>query len=91
MRPRIAIMIGSPIKFRHIAIDMSTRLSQKIIAAHKKRDNWLLVELYTQAADSSADCDTECFFLTYAHIFSLEKNHPSLSNLKKRLERNGRE
>jgi hypothetical protein len=41
---------------------MSTRLSQKIIDAHKKRDNWLLVELYTQAADSSADCDTECFF-----------------------------
>ena len=84
-------MIGSPIKFLHIAIDMSTRLNQKIIAAHKKRDDWLLVELYTQAADSTADCDRECFFLTCAHIFALEQNHPSQSNLRERLESNGRE
>ena len=84
-------MIGSPIKFLHIAIDMSTQLNQKIIAAHKIRDDWLLVELYTQAADSSTDCDRECFFLTFAHIFALEQNHPSQSNLRERLESNGRE
>ena len=91
MRPRIAIMIGSQIRFLHIAIDMSTRLNQKIIAAHKARDEWQLVNLYTQAADSSEDRDTECFFLTCAHIFALEHNHPSQSILIARLKVRGRE
>ena len=84
-------MIGSQTRFLHIGIDMSTQLNQKIITAHKNKYEWQLVDLYTQAADSSEDFDTQCFFLTCAHIFALEQNHPSQSILRERLKGNGRE
>jgi hypothetical protein len=56
----------------------------KMIAPHWSRS-------IAERRDLAEDVDTECFFLTYAHIFALELNHPSQANLRARLVAYGRE
>jgi len=66
-------------------------LDALILSAHARDDRTALVRLYTQAADLASDVDRECFFLTYAHIFALELDHPSRESLCARLSAFGRE
>jgi hypothetical protein len=70
---------------------MDVALDDLILTAHAEDDRAALVTLYSRAADLAEDVDTECFFLTYAHIFALELNHPSQANLRARLVAYGRE
>ena len=55
--------------------EMDAALDDLILTAHAKDDRAALITLYSRAADLAEDVDTECFFLTYAHIFALELNH----------------
>ena len=71
--------------------EMDVALDDLILTAHAKDDRAALVTLFSRAADLAEDVDTECFFLTYAHIFALELNHPSQANLRARLVAYGRE
>lgn len=65
-------------------------LNAQLIAAHNAGDKRGLVTLYIQAADTAADVNTACFFLTHAYIFALEQNHPAIDRLHARLKRHGR-
>ena len=67
-----AITIGSRVKFQPTVAKGGYHLNADILAARARQDHALLIDFYTQAADVAEDQDVECFFLTYAHIFSLE-------------------
>ena len=68
-----------------------TDLSAQLLQAHAAGDTAGLVALYTRAADTAADGDTAAFFLTHAHVFALEANHPDTDRLRQRLIAQGRE
>ena len=67
--------------------DLDTRL----LAAHAASDVPALVDLY-RAAATSAETDTaRGFYLTHAHVFALEINHPDTATLRAMLVEMGRE
>ena len=66
-------------------------LEAQLLAAHTAGDDTALIGLYTQAADYTADVDTECFFLTHAYVFALEQADPRAPTLRARLIAHGRE
>ena len=61
-------------------------LQERLLQAHVEGDKAGLVRLYAEAADSTDDTDTRCFFLTHAYIFALEINDPETSTLYTRLK-----
>lgn len=66
-------------------------LNTEILAAHAKSNYFLLIDLYTKAANSADNQDAECFFLTFAYVFALELGHPHQFKLQARLKAYGRE
>ncbi|MDP5086119.1 MAG: hypothetical protein NWQ23_11915 [Yoonia sp.] len=65
-------------------------LQDRLLAAHARDDRAGLVALYTEAADTAADLDAACFYLTHAYIFALEKGDPVTKSLYDRLKVHGR-
>lgn len=86
-----AITIGSRVKLQPTVAKGAYHLNADILAAHARQDHALLIDFYTQAADVAEDQDVECFFLTYAHIFSLELGYPCQIPLQARLRAYGPE
>ncbi|UWQ89855.1 hypothetical protein QEZ52_13785 [Aliisedimentitalea scapharcae] len=68
-----------------------SNLDARLLDAHAAKDEWALVRLYCEAADSATDEDAAWFFLTQAYVFALEQNHPDLEPLRARLVAGGRE
>ena len=66
-------------------------LNARLLAAHETGDAAALVDLYVQAADATSDVDAAAFYLTHAHVFALEINHPDTATLRQRLIDQGRE
>lgn len=66
-------------------------LNARLLAAHARGDVAALVELYVKAADATADVEEAAFYLTHAHVFALEINHPETAALRQRLIEQGRE
>ncbi|WP_375255633.1 hypothetical protein [Yoonia sp.] len=67
-----------------------TSLKDRLLAAHADDDRQALIALYTEAADSTADTDAACFYLTHAYIFALEAGDPAADGLRTRLKAHGR-
>tara|TARA_B110000090_G_scaffold68579_1_gene78458 strand:- start:4153 stop:4455 length:303 start_codon:yes stop_codon:yes gene_type:complete len=59
-------------------------LNTEILAAHAKSNYFLLIDLYTKAANLADNQDAECFFLTLAYVFALELGHPHQFKLQAR-------
>ena len=87
----IAITIGSRVRFPHLGNKNLRDLHEKILTAHKIKDQEKLVFLYTVAADLEEDTNTKCYYLTYAHIYALEMGLSATKILSKRLRDYGRE
>jgi hypothetical protein len=68
-----------------------TELDRAILAAYASKDTAGLVDLYAQAADEAKDPDRAAFYLTHAHVFALETNHPSTAAIREALIKAGRE
>lgn len=68
-----------------------TDLDTRLLAAHEAVDRRLLVELYTEAADTVNDTDACGFYLTHAYIYALEADLPEAAPLCARLVSMGRE
>lgn len=66
-------------------------LEARLLSAHETGDHWSLVDLYTEAANLSADVDAGYFYLTHAYVFAIELNHPNQHALRDRLVAGGRE
>ncbi len=66
-------------------------LDRQLLAAHDAGDLHALVTLYTAAADASPDADAAAFYLTHAHVFAMELDHPAAPDLRQRLVDQGRE
>lgn len=66
-------------------------LDALLLTAHANRDAAGLVTLYTQAADQAKDTEAAAFYLTHAHVFACEINHPDTDALRQRLIDQGRE
>ena len=66
-------------------------LHEKILTAHKIKDQEMLVFCYTVAADLEEDIDARCYYLTCAHIYALEIGLPYAKIISKRLRDYGRE
>lgn len=66
-------------------------LNARLLTAHAKGDAADLVALYTQAADAANDAEAAAFYLTHAHVFACEINHPNTDALRQRLIEQGRE
>lgn len=72
----------------------STEIATDLLRAHAANDLTALIALYTEAADhaeTSADTDRACFFLTHAWIFALEAGDIRADALRGRLVAYGRE
>ncbi len=61
-------------------------LNDQLLAAHTKGNTSALIDLYTQAADQSADEDARYFFLTQAYIFALTSNTTKAEPLAQKLK-----
>lgn len=68
-----------------------TELDAALLAAHRTDDKAALVTLYQQAAAQANAAEAEAFYLTHAHVFALEINHPDQHRLRARLIDTGRE
>lgn len=66
-------------------------LDAQLLAAHTANDSAALVTLYQQAADQANDAEAAAFYLTHAHVFALEINHPDTAQLRQRLIDQNRE
>jgi hypothetical protein len=66
-------------------------LDAALLTAHAARDTAALVDLYRQAAEAAQDTEAQAFYLTHAHVFALEMNHPDAALLRQRLIDQGRE
>lgn len=66
-------------------------LDDDLLAAHEKGDAAALVTLYQHAAVQTNDMDAAAFYLTHAHVFAMEINHPDQDILRSRLIEMGRE
>jgi len=65
-------------------------LQDRLLAAHARDDRKALVDLYTEAADTTDHLDTACFYMTHAYIFALELGDPAADALYRRLKAHGR-
>ncbi len=65
-------------------------LNAKLLAAHTRGDRAAMVTLYRAAADTD-DTDRRAFFLTQAHVFALEIDHPDAAAIRSELVALGRE
>ena len=68
-----------------------TSLDKALLAAHAAGDTVELVRLYSQAARDANDDAARDFFLTHAHVYALETDHPDTQSLRQELVRRGRE
>jgi hypothetical protein len=68
-----------------------TPLDKAILAAYAASDNSALVDLYAKAATETNDENHAAFYLTNAHVFALETDHPSTDTLRAALIAAGRE
>lgn len=68
-----------------------TPLGKAILAAYAASDNSALVDLYAKAAAETNDENRAAFYLTHAHVFALETDHPSTDTLRAALIAAGRE
>ncbi|MEP1198114.1 hypothetical protein [Tateyamaria sp.] len=66
-------------------------LDAQLLAAHEAYDVPALVALYRQAANTADNDDARGFYLTHAHVFALEINHPDTARLRDALIEMGRE
>ncbi len=66
-------------------------LDARLLDAHARADAGDLVRLYRQAADQANDTEAAAFYLTHAHVFACEINHPDTAALRQRLIDQGRE
>lgn len=66
-------------------------LEDALLAAHAAGDGHALVAIYQEAAAQADDADAAAFFLTHAHIFALEVDHPDAPGLRAALIKAGRE
>lgn len=66
-------------------------LDARLLAAHDRGDGAALVALYREAAEAAPDDDARGFFLTHAHVFALEVEHPDTAHLRAQLIEMGRE
>ncbi|MEO9575835.1 MAG: hypothetical protein ABJ263_02820 [Tateyamaria sp.] len=66
-------------------------LDAQLLAAHEAHDVPALVALYRQAAAAADSDDARGFYLTHAHVFALEINHPDATSLRDALIEMGRE
>lgn len=66
-------------------------LDQQLLAAHAAEDKPALVALYQAAAEASTEEEAAAFYLTHAHVFAMEINHPDAARLRQRLVDQGRE
>ena len=69
-------------------------LDAALIDAHEAGDEARLVSLYRAAADraeTAADTDACCFFLTHAYVYALATGAPEAGTLHARLIEYGRE
>lgn len=66
-------------------------LERELLAAHAARDLRALVTLYQQAASQANAPERAAFYLTHAHVFALETNHPDAAALRAQLVAQGRE
>ncbi len=69
---------------------MST-LDADLLHAHAQGDAASLVTLYQQAAAQANNTEAVAFYLTHAHVFAMEINHPDRDALRARLIEMGRE
>ncbi len=69
---------------------MGDDLHAAILAAHGADNKRALVDLYSQAANQADTLDAACFFLTQAHVFALETNHPATPQIHAQLKSHGR-
>lgn len=69
---------------------MST-LEARLLAAHDRGDGAAMVALYLDAANAAPTENEQAFFLTQAHVFAMETDHPLAADLRARLVRMGRE
>lgn len=66
-------------------------LERDLLAAHAKRDLRALVTLYQHAAAQANAPERAAFYLTHAHVFALETDHPDAATLRGQLVAQGRE
>lgn len=66
-------------------------LNAQLLAAHDTDDVAALVALYQQAAAAADSDDARAFYLTHAHVFALETNHPDTAQLRTELIKMERE
>ncbi|MEM6303078.1 MAG: hypothetical protein AAF744_00045 [Pseudomonadota bacterium] len=66
-------------------------LDARLLAAHARDDKEALVRLYAEAADAAPDAEAAAFYLTHAHVYALEVDHPDLLPLRQKLIDQGRE
>lgn len=66
-------------------------LDARLLAAHEAHDAKELVLLYQEAAAAADTEDARGFYLTHAHVFALDINHPDTEHLRDTLIRMGRE
>ncbi|MEO0379396.1 MAG: hypothetical protein AAF252_03950 [Pseudomonadota bacterium] len=66
-------------------------LDAQLLAAHAAKDTRALVHLYQKAAACAATEEARAFYLTHAHVFALEINHPDTAALRAQLVALGRE
>ena len=66
-------------------------LDAQLLAAHEAQDVPALVALYQEAAATADNEDARGFYLTHAHVFALEINHPDATRLREALIGMGRE
>jgi len=68
-----------------------TDLDARLLAAHDSGDIRALVALYREAAEAANTETARAFYLTHAHVFALEINHPDTAALRAGLIAMGRE
>ena len=68
-----------------------TALDSDLLAAHASGDARALVTLYQQAATKANAPEQAAFYLTHAHVFAMESDHPDAPALRAQLVAMGRE
>ncbi|MFL4471404.1 hypothetical protein ACERZ8_16535 [Tateyamaria armeniaca] len=68
-----------------------TDLDARLLAAHAAGDRAVLVTLYQWAADAAETDTARGFYLTHAHVFAMEIDHPDTACLRAALIDMGRE
>ncbi|APE45404.1 hypothetical protein BOO69_09800 [Sulfitobacter alexandrii] len=66
-------------------------LERDLLAAHAAGDLGALVTLYQRAAAEATAPERAAFYLTHAHVFAMETDHPDAPALRMRLVAQGRE